>query len=865
VAGAVSPGTARRLLGIGLAEPTATDVAEGGGPWGDDEPPRDGTIRYVGDYELQAVLGRGGMGIVYRARQISLNRPVALKLIRGGRGAGDEELRRFRLEAEAVASLDHPGIVPIYEIGRHEGRDYFSMKLVSGESLDRLAGDYLGDPRAAAALVAEAAAAVHHAHQRGILHRDLKPGNILVDAEGRPHVTDFGLAKRLVEGLDADPTLTGTVLGTPSFMAPEQVSGRRGSVTTATDVYGLGAVLYALLTGRAPHRAATPLEMLEAVRDRAPEPPSSIDRRVPRTLQSICLKCLEKDPRRRYASAQALADDLASWLAGRPVQARPVGPLGRLRMWCRRNPVPAGLAAALTVTLAVGLVGAAASWREAVRQRDRLARANAQYVREWDTTRALNDFLAEDLIARSSPLISPRRDVTVGELLDRAAESVRRRFVGRPKLEASIRQVLADAYRSLGRLPQADAQLAECLRIRKALPPGDELDRLAAHHSLASLRLEQGRLDEATAEATLAFEGRRARLGESSAATLDSANLLVAALKAGGDVEGALALARRACEASLQELGPDHRTSLASLANLAALAYERGDHARAEAILRPLREARTRLFGADHPDTIFASSNLGAVLLARGDVDGAEAVLAEASSSADRVLGESHPLARAVVSNLAAAQAAGGRDIPPAQPGADAMRDATNRGVGLIRAGRADEASEILRGVLDRARRELRPSDPRLGLALINLAGALREGGKAGEAEPLASEAVALYRAALPKDDPRTLQALMVHGTILLDLGRHEAAESAAGVVVSARSRNPRGEPWRLAAAKSLQGAAMAGRGEVDRAEVLLREGLEGLEADPKAPPERLAEARRRLDVLRRERDRPAPDASATR
>ncbi len=258
-------------------------------------------VGYFGDYELQSVLGEGGMGIVYKARQLSLNRPVALKMIKSSRFAGAEEVRRFQNESEAVAQLDHPNIVPIFEVGQFEDQHYFSMKLIAGESLDKRPRDYLAKPRQAADLVALIALAVHHAHQRGILHRDLKPANILIDSEGEPHVTDFGLAKR-VEG-DSEPTQSGAILGTPAYMAPEQASGKRGSVTTATDVYGLGAVLYVLVTGKAPFSGDSVIDTLEQVRERPPEPPSRRNPGVPRDLEVICLKCLEKEPRQRYPSA----------------------------------------------------------------------------------------------------------------------------------------------------------------------------------------------------------------------------------------------------------------------------------------------------------------------------------------------------------------------------------------------------------------------------------------------------------------------------------------------------------------------------------------------------------------------------------
>ena len=302
-------------------------------------------VRYIGDYELLGVLGRGGMGVVYRARQISLNRNVALKMIRNAEFASGDQLRRFQNEAESVALLDHPGIVPIYEVSDYEDQRYFSMKLIEGDGLDKRLKHYSENPRAAARLIAEVADAVHHAHQRGLLHRDLKPANILVDGEGHPHVTDFGLARR-IEG-ESGLTVSGAIMGTPAYMAPEQAMGRNSQVTTASDVYGLGAILYAVLAGQAPFGGDSVLETLEQVRQNPPAAPSRFNAKLAPDLEVICLKCLEKDPKRRYASAQALADDLNRWLNGEPIKARPVSTTVRAWMWCKRKPALAGLSAAL--------------------------------------------------------------------------------------------------------------------------------------------------------------------------------------------------------------------------------------------------------------------------------------------------------------------------------------------------------------------------------------------------------------------------------------------------------------------------------------------------------------------------------------
>ncbi|PYK41181.1 MAG: hypothetical protein DME60_04765 [Verrucomicrobia bacterium] len=312
------------------------------------------TLADFGDYELLEEIGRGGQGVVYRAHQKSLNRTVALKVIGLGHWATEAHLKRFRREAEAAASLEHPGIVPIHEVGERDGSCYFSMKFIEGGQLDAVAKREAMPVRRAVELIAKVARTVNYAHEHYILHRDIKPGNILLDQKGEPHLTDFGLA-RLVE-TESTVTRTMEVLGTPSYMAPEQAVGNNTAVSSLTDVYGLGAVLYQLLTGHPPFAGGTTYETIKLLLDTEPRQPRLLNPKIDRDLNTICLKCLEKDPKRRYSSALALAEDLERWLKHEPISARRTGLVTRSRKWVQRNPTSALLAASLVA------LAAAAGW-----------------------------------------------------------------------------------------------------------------------------------------------------------------------------------------------------------------------------------------------------------------------------------------------------------------------------------------------------------------------------------------------------------------------------------------------------------------------------------------------------------------------
>jgi WD40 repeat protein/tRNA A-37 threonylcarbamoyl transferase component Bud32 len=364
-------------------------------------PVAEGTAGGTDDYELLEEIGQGGMGVIYKARQLSLSRLVALKMIRADRLASLADLHRFQSEAQAVASLDHPNIVPIYEVGQLRGQPFFSMKLIEGGSLAQHQRRFARDLRAGAALLATAARAVHYAHQRGFLHRDLKPGNILLDAEGRPHVTDFGLVKRLMPRAgEASVTQQGIIVGTPNYMAPEQAASRE--VSTAADVYSLGAILYELLTRHPPFCAATPLETLLELLEREPPRPRSRNPRVDRDLETVCLKCLQREPGKRYASAEALAEDLERWLRREPIQARRVRRLERVVKWARRRPLLATLGTLLVVTLVAGIAGV---WWQGLRAQEgyRKAVVHAEAERRTAYARTIPLAYAEWRVGNAGP------------------------------------------------------------------------------------------------------------------------------------------------------------------------------------------------------------------------------------------------------------------------------------------------------------------------------------------------------------------------------------------------------------------------------------------------------------------------------
>lgn len=454
----------------------------------------------ISGYEILGELGRGAMGVVYRARQVGLDRTVALKMILAGGHAGPEQLTRFQTEAQAVAQLQHPGIVQVHDVGEQNGLPYFSLEFVDGQPLNDEVDGKPVMPRRAAELVESISRAMHYAHEHGIVHRDLKPANILVTKEGKSKVSDFGLVKRLED--DSSQTRTGTILGTPSYMSPEQARGEK-EVGPLADVYALGALLYCLLTGRPPFAAATALDTVMQVLKEEPVAPSMLQAKTPIDLETICLKCLQKEPEKRYASAEALADDLQRYLTGEPILARPVTNLERTWRWCQRNPRVAGLTAAAAALALVLMIGgptaafifygleqeavAAKEFAEEKKQEAEAERKNAEQQAQIARDNEAKAVAAEAEAQKNLSIANGQRTLALNTLQKLVYDA--QTMIGRRPGMQDLKQSLLDtAMAGLGQLERSTEQFAASTKA-------------SAEKQLATVYMEIGQLERATAQA----------------------------------------------------------------------------------------------------------------------------------------------------------------------------------------------------------------------------------------------------------------------------------------------------------------------------------------------------------------------------
>jgi eukaryotic-like serine/threonine-protein kinase len=777
------------------------------------------------------------MGVVYKARQLRLNRLVALKMILAGAHAGPKELARFRVEAEAVARLQHPHIVQIYEVGEHQGLPYFSLEFCAGGSLDRkLAGAPL-PPRDAAHLVATLAGAMHAAHEKGIVHRDLKPANILVtmiDGKPVPKVIDFGVAKATAGKLTDESMSTqfGAVIGTFEYMSPEQAGFSGADIDTRADIYSLGVILYELLTGLRPFdarrlRDAALTEMIRIIQEEEPSKPSTrlstddslpsmaaLRQTEPRKLMAILrgeldwvvMKCLEKHRERRYETANGLARDIERYLADEPVEARPPSAGYRFGKFLKRHKGPAIAAGLVLLALLVGIAGttyglirAESQRRKAVAAEKAEAAQRVTATAERDRaiaaesrSRTINEFLTQDLLTQAEPANNAAEDhVTLLEVLDRAAAEVGRRFAGQPELEAALRVTIASTYHGLASWEKAEAQWQSLLDAARKRDP-QSAESYEALGELAHILGHRGRFDaDVVKMAKSAAEGIGRTKGPDHPYALTSVNHLAAAYRHAGRIPEAIALYERVRDAMIARLGPDHSETLSTLDSL-ALAYAAAGRVReAIALQERVRDAKIGRLGPDHPSTLTTLGNLAAAYATGGKVREAIALQEQVCDAASARLGADHPDTLTALNNLAEMYRLDGK-IREAIARFERVRDATIARLGpdhpntlttlnglavtYANAGRIPEAIALQERIRDAMIARLGPDHPNTLTALSNLAATYTEAGKVREAITLDERVRDAQVAKLGPDHPDTLRTLNNLGAAYLAAGRNPEA-----------------------------------------------------------------------------------------
>jgi serine/threonine-protein kinase len=819
-------------------------------------------------FRIVRLLARGGIGEVFVAHDEELNRPVALKEMQA-RFAGSPDSRgRFLSEAEITGRLEHPGVVPVYGLGAYpDGRPFYAMRLVEGEDLrhaierfhaaDAGPGARLAFRELLGRFVA-VCNAVAFAHSRGVLHRDLKPANVMLGRYGETLVVDWGLAKAAGpaapaaaeappivprSGGDRDPTQHGSAVGTPAYMSPEQAGGRLAELGPASDVYGLGATLYTVLTGRPPVDGAPVSELLRRVQAGEVAPPRRVNPEAPAALDAVCRKAMALDPADRYPTALALAADVEAWLAGERVSAWKEPLAVRAGRWVRRHRVlvtgaaAAGLVGLVSLAVATALLAAA-------NERERAAKGSAR--KRLGQVEKGYDVLAtvfKNLDPSSEEKEGKPLRVLLGERLDTAAKELQGDAVGDPVTVAKLQDTLGKSLRRLGRPSDAVALLEKAAATLADELGDDHPDTLNTRADLASAYQDAGKLDVAIPLYERTLKGFEARLGENHNDTVDCREDLATAYQEAGKLGLAIPLLERTLKARSTSLGADHPDTYISRNNLAVAFLSDGQFERAIPLLErtvPFREAK---LGADHPDTLVSRSNLAAAYLYTGKVDVAVPLYERNLKAFEAKLGGDHPNTLSARNNLGKAYREAGKfdlAIPllertlrdrEAKLGVDHPASLKTRSYladAYRAAGKLALAVPLLQVLVPRARAKLGAGHPDTGVYARQLVEALLADGQFDNAVGTGREFVAAERKHRPPDDPKLADALSALGRGLLGAGRPAEAEAPLREALSVREgKQP--DDWTTFDTQSLLGAALLGQKKYADAEPLLRGGYEGL------------------------------------
>lgn len=712
----------------------------------------------LGDFRLLREIGRGGMGVVYEAEQLSLNRKVALKVLPEHLSFSDEAVLKFRREAEAGGRQRHPGIVAIHDVGEHKSVHYIAQELVEGgvTLADRIL-EYreektlpFGYFRDCARTIRQAAEALQHAHDSGVIHRDVKPSNILLTGGDEPKISDFGLAK--VEDALA-LTRTGDFAGTPYYMSPEQASSRKGAIDHRSDIFSLGVTFYELLTLSRPFEGGTSQEVLKKIISTEPMDPRQLNPRVPRDLAVICLKALEKEPNRRYSTMAELAGDLERYLAGEVILAKPAGAVTRVLKRVKRNPA---LSAAVAVAV-IAVIALLISTPLYVIRLDRQRQAAEDAKADSD---AINEFLV-NMIESPDPG-RDGREVTMVELLDKALARIEKDFHDRPLVAASVRTAIARTYQALGEYAEAKTLLGEALEIRKKL------------------------------------------LGEEHPDTLDVMVLMVATLIGLNEIAEADALNRILLDLSLSTLGDNSVSARSALVNSGLILFHQDKPEEAEKVYRKLIDIQSRSLGPDHENTLLAMNNLGCTLRDQGKLKDAVNIFEEALRRGKSVLGEEHPETISSVANLAAVLHQMGRfkeseplyrdllkksriTLGDAHP--DTIKIMLSLGIVLKSMRRYAESETLLREAIASGQENLEDEHPVIINVLDALTSTLIDIGKLIEAEEINSKVLEIKSQVFGSDHPETCKTLDKRCIILSKLNRNDEAKELLEQLISNYSR----------------------------------------------------------------------------